>query len=69
VSRVREKLVEKRLPGGKRRKGFPFKGGFFVPAVQIPQPETAYHAPARLFVFGWGCAGLTEKADRLLGSI
>jgi hypothetical protein len=25
---------------------FPFKGGFFVSAHQIPQPETAFHAPA-----------------------
>jgi len=37
VSRVREKLVEKRLLGGKRRMGFPFKGGFFVSVDQIPR--------------------------------
>ena len=61
----------------KRRMGFPFKGGFFCVCLSDSpagcrasrDTETAFHAPARLFVFGWGCAALTEKAGRLPGLV
>jgi len=69
VSRGGEKLVEKRLPDGKRRMGFPFKEVFLCLFIRFPSQGQAFHAPARLFVFGWGCAALTEKAGRLPGLV
>ena len=56
VSRGGEKLVEKRLPDGKRRMGFPFKEVFLCLFIRFPSQGQAFHAPARLLVFGWGCA-------------
>jgi len=46
--------MKKTLRLEKGRRVFSFWDGFETPVDQIPQPETAFQAPAVLFVSGWG---------------
>jgi hypothetical protein len=60
VSRDQKKPGLEISEGRKEAWFFTFREGFEAPVVQIPQLETAFHAPALLSCFRVGFCGLTE---------